>query len=149
MLEMIFYSIWFFLPAGFANMAPVLVKKLPILNIPISKKYLGLHKTYRGFLFGVLFALLITWLQNRDLIIGLLMGFGALFGDSAKSFFKRRAGVKAGKDWIPFDQIDWILGAFLFVAFYEKISLPLFLVTLVIFFVFHVFFNVVRAFLKL
>ena len=36
--------------------------------------------------------------------------YGALLGDIIESFFKRRRGIERGKDWIPFDQIDFILG---------------------------------------
>jgi len=49
--------VWFFLPMGFANMAPIFVKKINILNIPIdfNKKIvgepiLGADKTIRGLL---------------------------------------------------------------------------------------------------
>jgi CDP-2,3-bis-(O-geranylgeranyl)-sn-glycerol synthase len=36
--------------------------------------------------------------------------YGALLGDIIESFFKRRRGIARGRDWIPFDQIDFILG---------------------------------------
>jgi CDP-2,3-bis-(O-geranylgeranyl)-sn-glycerol synthase len=36
--------------------------------------------------------------------------FGALLGDITESFFKRRVGKQRGEDWIPFDQLDFILG---------------------------------------
>jgi CDP-2,3-bis-(O-geranylgeranyl)-sn-glycerol synthase len=37
--------------------------------------------------------------------------FGALLGDIVESFFKRRLGKDRGDDWIPFDQLDFIVGA--------------------------------------
>ena len=40
--------------------------------------------------------------------------FGALMGDIIESFFKRRIGKKRGEDWIPFDQLDFILGVLFF-----------------------------------
>jgi len=40
--------------------------------------------------------------------------FGALFGDIIASFFKRRVGKERGQDWIPFDQLDFILGVLFF-----------------------------------
>ena len=40
--------------------------------------------------------------------------YGALLGDIFESFFKRRRGIIRGKDWIPFDQIDFILGVLCF-----------------------------------
>ena len=42
------------------------------------------------------------------------ISFGALIGDIIESFFKRRIGKGRGEDWIPFDQIDFILGALFF-----------------------------------
>ena len=44
------------------------------------------------------------------------VAYGALFGDITESFFKRRRNIERGKDWIPFDQIDFILGV-LFLSF--------------------------------
>ena len=40
--------------------------------------------------------------------------FGALIGDIIESFFKRRVGIERGKNWIPFDQLDFILGVLFF-----------------------------------
>jgi len=47
------------------------------------------------------------------------MGAGALVGDLIKSFFKRKLKIDEGNAWFPFDQIDWIIGAYVF-------SFPLF-----------------------
>lgn len=120
---------YFFLPAYIANMAPVIAKKLNLpFDIPINKTKLGKNKTYRGLIFGYLAALSFLYLQKNwfflqsDLInyqkeslffISFLMTFGALGGDALKSYFKRKKGIKSGKPWFPFDQIDLILGAIL------------------------------------
>ena len=40
--------------------------------------------------------------------------FGALLGDVIESFFKRRVGKDRGQDWIPFDQLDFLVGALIF-----------------------------------
>ena len=40
--------------------------------------------------------------------------YGALLGDIIESFFKRRRGISRGKNWMPFDQIDFILGVLCF-----------------------------------
>jgi CDP-2,3-bis-(O-geranylgeranyl)-sn-glycerol synthase len=50
------------------------------------------------------------------------MGFGALFADAVESFFKRRAGIGPGKTWVPFDQIDYIIGGLVFVAPFVSLS---------------------------
>lgn len=148
------------LPAGFANMAPVFFKKVNILNYPVDLgiKYrgydlFGKNKTYRGFLFGILVSIIIVYIQKiiyqvypsiskffiidysaiNIFLLGFLLGFGALFGDLIESFFKRRLNIKPGRPWIPFDQIDWILGSLIFVNFYIKIPLVLFILALLLF----------------
>jgi len=58
------------LPAYFSNMAPVIVKRINIFKIPIdfdkkinNKPIFGKNKTFRGLVFGVLFAIVISYLQ--------------------------------------------------------------------------------------
>jgi CDP-2,3-bis-(O-geranylgeranyl)-sn-glycerol synthase len=115
------YFLAFFIPAYAANMLPVFVRKLPWLNYPLDgwikfhgERLLGVNKTVRGFVFGVLgggvvalvmqiFSFPITW------VWGLILGFSALLGDAIKSFFKRRVHIKPGGTWIPFDQLDFII----------------------------------------
>lgn len=133
--------VWFLLPAGFANMAPIIFNRVNFLNVPIdfNKQFkgqpiFGPHKTYRGFFFGIMLSIIVVYFQrsfypsfpkdslvNYDtenlILLGFLLGFGALFGDLVKSFFKRRFNISSGKSWIPFDQIDWIAGALLFASF--------------------------------
>src|SRR3989338_4143493 len=113
-------SLYLMLPAYFANMAPVIMKKVNFLDYPVdfNKKLgknpvFGRHKTFRGFVFGVLFAIITAYIQfrlagfdslrnisilnyDRWLLIGFLMGFGALIGDLIKSFFKRRISINPG-----------------------------------------------------
>lgn len=121
----------FFLPAGIANMAPVLFKWLPP-STPLDfnerlhgQPILGPNKTWRGLLSGVLGAILVVWLERATELhssvvdyqtvsvwaLGAGLGFGALAGDALKSFFKRRLRIRPGKSWVPFDQLDWVVGA--------------------------------------
>src|SRR3990167_6645069 len=58
------------LPAYFANMAPVIVRKINFLAHPIDfkkkfgkKPILGKNKTFRGVFFGILFAIIIVYIQ--------------------------------------------------------------------------------------
>jgi len=132
------------LPGIFANMAPVLFRNVEFLDYPIDfnkkwkgKPLFGSHKTYRGFFFGILLSVIVVYVQSmlfhsyvifrelsffsyldiNFLLLGFLIGFGALFGDLVKSFFKRRFGVKPGDSWFPWDQLDSLLGALLFISF--------------------------------
>ncbi|HSX05849.1 MAG TPA: CDP-archaeol synthase, partial [Candidatus Saccharimonadales bacterium] len=70
----ILFALWFFLPAALANGVPVLVVKIPglaKLEAPMDfglsyrgKRILGAHKTWRGFIAGVLTSILTLWLQQ-------------------------------------------------------------------------------------
>ena len=71
-LFMIFLLKCFYLmlPAYFANMAPVIVKKINLFVLPIdfntqmnNKPVLGKNKTFRGFIFGVIFSIIIVYVQ--------------------------------------------------------------------------------------
>ncbi|MBI4141490.1 CDP-archaeol synthase [Candidatus Woesearchaeota archaeon] len=116
---------YFMLPAYVANMAPVLSRFVG-WNIPLNKNLFGSHKTVVGTLFGLTAAVLMTFIQSEFvgfvyytdwLLLGLLLGSGALFGDIVKSFVKRKLNIKEGKPWIPFDEIDFSIGALFFVSF--------------------------------
>lgn len=150
--------IWFFLPAYAANMAASIFK-IKILDFPISEKIFGRNKTYRGFFWGIISALIISFCQKilfsfnlfqkisfldyskNFLLVGFLLGFGALFGDLVKSFFKRRFKIPPGGKWIPFDQIDYTLGALILISFLWKPSLEFILIALILNFFLHIFIN--------
>jgi CDP-2,3-bis-(O-geranylgeranyl)-sn-glycerol synthase len=116
---------YFMLPAYAANMAPPFVKYWRGWNAPIAPRLLGGHKTVIGFAAGVLTAVLVVFVQSRTasmggvvdyshwLSVGLRFGIGAMAGDSVKSFIKRRLGISPGAPWIPFDQLDFAIGALL------------------------------------
>ena len=115
--------LYFMAPAYAANMAPPFVRYWSGWNPPLSQRWLGSHKTAGGFAIGVLAAVAATFVQSRIawggalaapepwLTLGLRFGLGAMAGDTAKSFLKRRAGIAAGRPWIPWDEIDFVLGA--------------------------------------
>ena len=167
MIAGILTTIYFFLPAGVANMAPVLVKKLNLFNYPIdcnaklnNKPILGKNKTFRGLIFGTIFSIITIYLQfiisltypnlsiinysNYNLIwLGFLLGFGALFGDICKSFFKRLNNIESGKSWTPFDQIDWVVGGIVFTMFLINYSTSQILTLLIFFGSIHPIVNII------
>ena len=99
-----------------------------------GRRILGDGKTWRGLITGAIvgmtggfgLSIVAIYANNSDFaflglsdfgrfplmipIIGSIC-FGALFGDITESFLKRRRGKKRGEDWIPFDQLDFIIGA--------------------------------------
>lgn len=74
MLDDILFALWFFVPAGIANMIPIPISKMPALrnyNAPLDfgrtfrgKRVFGSHKTWRGLIAGVIAATLVLWLQQ-------------------------------------------------------------------------------------
>ena len=173
MENFIIKTLWTFLPAAFANMAPVIFNRLPFLNFPLDFNYtlhnkpiFGQNKTWRGYFVGIIFAIIITYFQKafypettflcafdysqiNVLWFGFLSGFGALLGDTIKSFFKRRININPGESWIPFDQIDWIIGANIFISFYIFLDFKYILTSFIILSLLHPVINMVGFKLRL
>jgi len=61
----------------------------------------------------------LVWYFITLLFIGGYVGLGAIMGDIIKSFFKRRMGIAPGKPLIFFDQVDFIIGAWVAIMFLE------------------------------
>jgi len=78
-----------------------------------GQRLFGSHKTVRGLLTGVIAASIIGLLQG-NVVMGTVMGLGALWGDAMKSFFKRQFKINPGARWSPWDQIDFVIGAIIF-----------------------------------
>lgn len=161
------FVLWFFLPAGLANMTPVFAAKLPLLrtlDFPLDgyatfrgKRVFGGHKTVRGLLSGILVGILTVYLQValyiafpllksfvsldyttiRPWLLGLLASLGALLGDAARSFFKRQLGIAPGKSWFPFDQLDYIVGGSALTALYVRLTPLQYLLLIALWFFLH------------
>lgn len=142
MIHEVLQVLYFFVPAYLANMAPVLVGgAFHRLARPLDggatwrgKRVLGDHKTWRGLIAGVVAGMLafaaqvavyeagwLHWFALVDYATigpwpGVLLGFGAIAGDAAKSFLKRQVGIPPGASWIGPDQLDFMVGAFACVA---------------------------------
>ena len=119
---------YFMAPAYCANMAAPFARYWPGWNRPIHRRSLGGHKTVVGFLLGVTAALATTAMQRgfdvpfarvdyaHWVMLGLGFGIGAMGGDALKSLIKRRLQRPPGTRWMPFDQIDFALGALMLVG---------------------------------
>jgi len=161
------------MPAYFANMAPVLFRKINFLSYSVdfnkkfrNKPFLGKNKTYRGIFFGLSLALIIAFFQfylyqydffkvlsfydySSWLLIGFLLGFGALIGDLAKSFIKRRKGIMPGERYFPLDQLDYPIGALLLFSFYDILSIEKILIIIIISFISVIIINHISFYLKI
>ena len=176
---MLFLAVWFFLPAGIANVMPIFAAHLPIIkkfSYPIDgyktfrgKRIFGDHKTVRGFVVGVIFAILIVFTEQliynhfieiRNLVrlnysminpfvLGMLLALGALGGDAIKSFFKRQITIQPGKSWFPFDQLDYIIGGILLSVLYIRLSIMEYGVIIILWFLIHIISTSIGYLLKL
>ncbi len=117
--------------AGVANITPIFGSKVAWGNYPVDgymtlgdKRILGDHKTIKGLILGTVTSTLLGLLilPNYPWWLGLALGLGALSGDMIKSFFKRRIDILPGRSWIPFDQVDWVIGYLLVAALFVPIN---------------------------
>lgn len=124
-----------------------------------GQRLLGANKTWRGMVAGIILAIAVLalqqasvatmpWLQSvvsdtvdygqiSVLIVGTLFAIGALGGDAIESFFKRRIGIQSGQSWIPFDQVDYIIGGALAVAPFILLSVWQYIWLLVVWTLIH------------
>jgi len=136
----IIQAFWIVIPIYVANASAVIVGGGTPIDFRRTwkdgRRVLGDGKTWRGLLagtflgmtagFGLAVAasilstsdysfLKLTTFEGFPMMIPLLFSlcFGALLGDVVESFFKRRIGKDRGANWIPFDQLDFLLGALL------------------------------------
>lgn len=118
-------------PAYCANAAPVLAGGgLPLdfgKNFVDGRRVFGKNKTFRGFFFGLAIGVLVGLTENflfgYPLLFSVLSPLGALMGDLAGAFLKRRLAIAPGGLLPVVDQVDFVVGAILF-------SLPLSIITL-------------------
>ena len=89
------------------------------------------------------FALLssnLTFTSNpvlQGLIIGFLLGFGALIGDAIGSFIKRRLNFERGKAVPLLDQLDFVVVALIFASLVVNISWQMVVCILILSVFFH------------
>jgi CDP-2,3-bis-(O-geranylgeranyl)-sn-glycerol synthase len=112
----------FIFPAYCANAAPVLAGGGLAMdfgkNFVDGKRVFGANKTFRGFFFGLAVGVgvgLVEWmLFGYPFLFCLLTPLGALLGDLAAAFLKRRLGIASGGLFPVVDQVDFVVGAVVF-----------------------------------
>jgi CDP-2,3-bis-(O-geranylgeranyl)-sn-glycerol synthase len=92
---------------------------------------------------------LIGYTFYNSVLIGFLLGFGALLGDSIKSFFKRQLSIKPGRPFPVFDQIDYVLGSLLLVLTSVNLSWQIIVIILLISPLLPIIANIIAYSLKL
>ncbi|MEM3816256.1 MAG: CDP-2,3-bis-(O-geranylgeranyl)-sn-glycerol synthase, partial [Candidatus Bathyarchaeia archaeon] len=133
----IFNALYYIFPAYCANASPVLFgggKPIDFGRKFIDgKPIFGPHKTYRGFIFGLLVGTLVGYVQEfiaptyglpaGSVLRGFSLSLGALTGDLIGSFIKRRLNLKPGAPLPVIDQLSFVIFALLFSLIIEPSSI--------------------------
>jgi CDP-2,3-bis-(O-geranylgeranyl)-sn-glycerol synthase len=121
----ILQTLYFLFPPMVANASPVLLKGGHPLDhgrfYRDGNRLFGDGKTYEGFIVGfaagssvAIIEATLSSFPVESTITGSFMAVGALLGDLFGAFVKRRLGMQRGAPAPLLDQLDFILGAYLF-----------------------------------
>ena len=143
-------TLYFILPAYFSNGSGLVFGGGTPVDFGKSDKkgnrWIGDGVTWRGFIAGTIIGTLTGAVQgyfgpelmqtfgqyiitpiatdlHSGIMIGFLLGFGALLGDALGSFIKRRMGIGRGKPAPLLDQLDFIIVALILVSFVVELNL--------------------------
>ncbi len=127
---LIIEALKFIFPAYCANAVPVIAgggKPIDFgKNFVDGKRVFGKNKTCWGFFFGLAVGIAVGLVEcslfGYPFLFSVLSPLGALLGDLAAAFLKRRLGIAPGGLFPIVDQVDFVVGALLF-------SLPLAIVS--------------------
>lgn len=159
---------WILFPIYAANgLTPVMGKFIKTHPIDMGRRLgknriLGDGKSWEGIAFGTLMGILIAAVEMMAYpylpwelspvalniipmtpLVGFLLGFGAMAGDSVASFFKRRMGKKRGSSFPLLDQLDFFAGAFIMLSLAVQIEPGWVILGSMITLVFHVLSNII------
>lgn len=86
-----------------------------------GERIFGDHKTIRGFVSGLIIGFVVAlfesyFVSSSLLLLAVLASLGALLGDLAGAFVKRRFRIKPGAPLPGVDQLDFVVGAILLVS---------------------------------
>jgi len=135
----------FIFPAYCANAVPVIAGGGRPMdfgkNFFDGKPVFGKNKTFRGFFFGLAVGVAVGLVESLvfsypvpfSVLFSVLSPLGALFGDLAGAFLKRRLGIAPGGLLPIVDQVDFVVGAILFslplVIIYWELAVAVIIIT--------------------
>ncbi len=165
LLALVFQALWFIFPAYASNAIPILIKgRRPLDSGKKLGKYrvLGDGKTYEGTIGGVAFGVFAGWLQMSvhpflpqmglfefTFPVILLLSAGAILGDIAGAFVKRRLGIPRGYPAPVLDQLDFLAGALLFASLLMNVGTPTIIILVMLTPIVHVATNRISFWLKM
>ena len=141
-------AFWIMIPAYVPNSAAALFGGGTPIDLGRTfsdgRRIFGDGKTYRGLFGGILSGVFVGLIEIgaaaafsldalplQTYLSITLLATGALLGDLAKSFLKRRLGKERGESWFLADQYDLVIGSFLLVLMFDpswlsgNITLPI------------------------
>ena len=163
-------TLYFILPAYFSNGSGLLFGGGLPLDLGKSDKngvrWVGDGVTWRGFIAGTLVGTLAGAVQgyfgpyiianfgqfiitpivpniSQGIIIGFLLGFGALLGDAIGSFLKRRIGIGRGEPAPILAQLDFIIVALILVSPVVKLNLITVVLAIILTLIIHLLTNTI------
>lgn len=164
-------AVWLMFPAYGANGLCMIARgKRPIDfgRTFRGKPLFGPGKTWEGLIAGIILAITIASFQRLmfpflpwglspvplDIVpmspfLGFVIGLGTMVGDLGGSFIKRRLGIPRGKPAPLLDQLDFIIGMFVFLAFAITIKWEWVVILLVLTPVVHLVANGIAYLLKI
>ncbi len=123
-----------------------------------GKAIFGKNKTWRGLILATCIGIISVTIQHflyihsswirsisppinygtvNYILLGTLLGAGAILGDAIESFAKRRLDIKPGFSWFPYDQIDYILGGCILSLIIVRLSFEKYILILIVWFIIH------------
>jgi len=164
--------IWIILPAYAANgLVPLFKGKHPVdggRKFFDGRPFLGPGKTWEGLFFGSVIGIIISivmltahpylpwdispvplYIAPMSIQLGFLLGFGAIIGDMAGSFIKRRLNIPRGRPAPVLDQDDFVLGSLFFASLVVAIKFEWIILALIITPIFHFIASVIAYKLKI
>ena len=142
-------TLYFILPAYFSNGAGLVFGGgMPVdfgKSDSKGNRWIGDGVTWRGLIGGTVIGIITGAIQGyfgpqiiaefgdyiitpivtsipQGILIGFLLGFGALLGDAIGSFLKRRIGIGRGKPAPILDQLDFLIMALILVSFVVELN---------------------------
>ena len=136
MIGTVISALYFFMPAYVANtFACILGKGRPVdfgRNFIDSRRILGDGVTIRGSLSGIACGVIAGVILQMDFLLVFLLSSGAIAGDAAGSFIKRRLNRERGSPAPVLDQLNFVVGGILFARIVMPVPLLWILIIVVL-----------------
>ena len=106
-------------------------------TLPDGERIFGSNKTFRGLISGVVIGIVVGLVGSHVFATNILFvavpaSVGAVLGDLAGAFLKRRMRIRPGGSLPGIDQLDFVVGAILLVSVFSQVSLTIVLIMLLV-----------------